>query len=94
MKHTYQIECFSDKWFKLFEGSLQFLQGYHDARQTLSPRLAYRIVRSDGKVIEESKARDDVSVGQIAGFPTAEQYENASRKAAAMADAIRERSKR
>lgn len=94
MTHQYQIECFTlGKWLKLFSGGVQFLQGYLDARSDLSPRLAYRIMRSDGKIVEEIKAREDVSVGIVAGFPTAEQYEAAAKRAFDMAAAIRARKK-
>jgi len=90
MKHSYHIESFAiGKWLKLFSGGLQFLQGYLDARSDMSPRLAYRIMRDDGRIIEEIAARDDVSVGMVAGFPTAEQYERAAQKALDMAKAIR-----
>lgn len=94
MKHSYKLECEAGKWYSLFEGGLQFLQGYLDAKKIMSPRLAHRIVRSDGKVIEEVAAREDVSVGMIAGFPTAEQYERAGSKAFDMARAIREQKQR
>ena len=95
MKYDYQIETFTiGKWLKLFSGGVQFLQGYLDARSDSSPRLAYRIVRSDGKIVEEIAARDDVSVGMIAGFPTAEQYEAAAERALAVARAIRQRDER
>lgn len=91
MKYEYHLECFTiGKWLKLFSGGVQFLQGYHDAKQDMSPRLAYRIVRSDGKIVEESKAREDVSIGMIAGFPTSEQYEAAAKKAMERAAAIRQ----
>jgi hypothetical protein len=94
MKHTYTLECNSGKWYKLFEGSLQFLQGYLDARKDSSPRLAYRIMRSDGRVMEEVGAREDVSIGQVAGWPTAEQYERAAARALERAKVIREHNER
>ena len=49
-------------------------------------------MRSDGRIIEEVAASDDVSIGQIAGWPTAEQYEKAASMALELAKAIREKS--
>lgn len=95
MKHSYHIECLTiGKWLKLFSGGLQFLQGYLDARSESSPRLAHRIMRSDGKIVEQIEAREDVSVGMVAGFPTAEQYEAAAQRALSKAAVIREQSER
>lgn len=91
MKHTYHLESFAiSQWLKILEGrSLQYCQGFLDARCDYAPRTAYRLVRSDGKIMEEVEARDDVVIGQIAGWPTAEQYENAANKALERAKAIR-----
>ena len=38
--------------------SLQFLKGYLEARRNTIPRLAYRIVRSDLKVVDGCEKRD------------------------------------
>lgn len=90
--HTYKLESnYLGEWRKLKEGSLQYLQGYLDARKDASPRLAYRLMRSDGKVMEEVAAREDVSIGMVAGWPTAAQYERAAERALEKAKAIRER---
>jgi hypothetical protein len=95
MKHEYRLESFYlDKWVTLKKSSLSYLQGYLDARKDASPRLAYRIIRSDGKIIEEIAAREDVSVGMIAGWPTAEQYEHAAKRALDKAEAIRNHNKK
>lgn len=92
MKHTYHLETFAiGKWLKIISGSLQYCQGYLDARKDYAPRLAYQLTRSDGKIIEALEARDDVSIGQVAGWPTAEQYEIAANKALDRAKAIRAR---
>jgi hypothetical protein len=89
--HTYKLESFYlERWMKIKEGGLQYLQGYLDARKDASPRPAYRLVRSDGKVMEEVALRQDVSLGMVAGWPTAEQYERAAEKALAQAKAIRQ----
>ena len=95
MSYDYQIETFAiGKWLRIVTGSREYCRGYLNARQDLSPRLAYRLMRSDGLIVDEYAARDDVSVGMVAGFPTAEQYEHAAQKALDMAKAIRERKQR
>lgn len=92
MKHEYHLESFAiGKWLKILQGSLQYCQGFLDARKDYAPRNAYRLMRSDGRVMEEVPARDDVNIGQIAGWPSAEQYESAANKALERAKAIRER---
>ena len=94
MTHTYYFESFyCGAWIRLLSDSLHFLRGYLHAKRDHSPRLAYRIVRGDGKIIDEVTAREDVSIGLVAGWPTPEQYEQAAAKALEMAKAIREREK-
>jgi len=88
-KFTYSLEVFClDKWTSLFPGNMQYLQGYLDAKKGYSPRLAHRIIRSDAKVVEEFKAKDEVSIGMVAGWPTAEQYRRAAAKAIEHAEYI------
>ena len=95
MKHGYRIETFYiGQWLKILTGSLQYCQGYLDARKDHSPRNAYRLIRDDCRIMEELEAREDVSIGQIAGWPTAEQYEQAADRALEMAAKIRERTPR
>jgi hypothetical protein len=96
MKHEYHLESFAHgAWVKFLKGfPLQYCQGFLDARKDHAPRLAYRLMRSDGRVMEEVAAREDVNIGQIAGWPSAEQYEAAANKALECAKAIRERSTR
>lgn len=53
------------------------------------PRNAKRMVRSDGKLMHEIKANDEVSIGMIASYPTPEQYERAANVALAKAARIR-----
>ena len=90
MKYTYYIETYAyDRWYKTTEGGLFYLQGYMDAKKHYAPRLHHRLVRSDGKIIEELPAREDVFIGMIAGWPTAEQYERAGNEALERAKAIR-----
>ena len=92
MKYDYHIETFAiGKWLNIVMGSREYCRGYLNARQDFSPRPAYRLMRSDGAIVDQYPARDDVSVGMIAGFPTAEQYELAAKRALDMAAAIRER---
>jgi len=49
------------------------------------------MVRSDGKIVDEVQAFDDVGIGQVAGWPTAEQYELAAERALEKAKKIREK---
>lgn len=81
MSHTYQIDTFyNGSWVKLRQAPMQYCLGFLDARKDYSPRNAYRITRSDGKVVSEIKELEDVSIGQVAGWPTAAQYERAAEK--------------
>lgn len=90
MKYTYSVEShFLGSWRKLFEESRDFCLGFLDARKDQAPRNAYRLTRSDGKVIVELPATEDVSIGMIAGWPTAEQYEFAAQRALVQAARIR-----
>jgi hypothetical protein len=91
MKYEYKVYVLNadDYWVKAVEGSLQFCRGYMYAKSDYAPRLAHRLVRSDGKIVEEFSANEDVSIGMIAGWPTAEQYVRAAARAMARAEAIR-----
>ena len=96
MKYTYQIEILSaEQWVTILrDRSLHWCHGYLEAKSEFSPRLGHRIVRSDNKVIDEFPPGEDVNIGMIAGWPTAEQYERAANKALAQATFIRERDRR
>ncbi len=95
MKYEYYLETFViGKWLKILQGSLQYCQGFLDARKDYSPRPAYRLMRSDGRVMEEVPAREDVKIGLIAGWPTAEQYEAAANEALERAKVIRDSANR
>lgn len=93
MKYTYTVESFYlEKWAPIIRGeSRDYCLGYFDRTQEFSPRNAYRVVRSDGKVMAERKGDADVSIGMIAGWPTPEQYEGAAQRALDQAKRIRER---
>lgn len=92
MKYSYRVEVqLSNKnWFKIHNAALEFCRGYLNAKKDYSPRLAHRIIRSDGKIIEEFSACEDVSIGMIVGWPTAGQYESAAKRALECAKKIRE----
>ena len=51
----------------------------------------HRVVRDDGEVVESWSVKTEVSVGMVAGFPSAEQYEDAARVAFDSAAEIRRR---
>lgn len=83
MKHTYWIEWQDPTlgWTRPLgsDDSLVYWRGYLDRhRECGGPRLACRIVRGDGKVIEEVPAIDDATIGAVAGFPTWQQYARAA----------------
>lgn len=91
MKYTYSVEAFFiDKWVKLLTDTRDFCSGYITACQYDSPRNAYRLMRSDGKVIAELKAATEVCIGMVAGWPAPEQYEAAAKRALDQAARIRE----
>lgn len=95
-RHTYRLEMQGPRgeWFTpagLGDETRGFVLGYLIGRgDAPPPRLAMRAVRSDGQVIEERAAETEVSIGQIAGWPTPEQYETAAKRAMATAAQIRQ----
>lgn len=80
-----------DKWVTLFTETRDFCLGYLTHAGYSQPRNAMRIVRSDGKVINEIKLSDEVNIGMIASWPTPEQYESAAKRALEQASIIRAR---
>lgn len=89
-KHTYVVESLHNgKWIELFENTRDYCLGYVSHVQYCAPRKAYRIVRSDGKVMKELPAAEDCSIGMVAGWPTPEQYEGAAQRALEQAARIR-----
>jgi len=94
--YTYHIECpymdDADNFVPFLRGmSRGYCNGYLDAMRGQTPRVHLRTVRSDGKVIDEVLPYNDVSIGQVAGWPTAQQYEGAAARALETAAKIRER---
>ncbi len=69
-----------------YTGGLEYLRGvlaHH--REAPGPRLAYRIVRSDGRVMEIVSSREEASIGMVLGWPTANQYAQAAINALGLA---------
>lgn len=92
MKHAYSVETyFIDKWVALLpQTTRDYCLGYLAACRFDAPRNAYRLMRSDGKVVQEIPSDPDVRIGMVAGWPTPEQYEGAAQRALAQAARIRE----
>ena len=92
-KYTYRIECsYGERWIKIIQNSTRdYCRGYLHARMESAPRPHYRLIRSDEVIIDDIPEVQDVQIGMIAGWPTAEQYERAAEKALAKAAAIRKR---
>jgi hypothetical protein len=84
-----------DEWIPITSGTRCYCLGFFDARQDLAPRLAMAVVQcspqGDRKVIASAPAKDKLHIGQVAGFPTPEQYEAAAAKALTTAQHIRSR---
>lgn len=94
-KHTYSVQVYSEtlgKWHSVIAGeSRGFAEGYALGHIDLpAPRLALRVVRDDGKVMQEHPADAELSLGMVAGFPSAEQYETAAANALESAKRLRE----
>ena len=89
MKYTYALESyFMEKWTVIVRDTRDFCLGYLASAKNYAPRNALRLIRSDGKVTHETPAVDEISIGQVASYPTPEQYHAAARRAIAMASAI------
>ena len=84
-KYTYRlaVQDARGEWVTTFVGmSLAEGRGYlwcH--RDTPAPREALRLVRSDGRIMEESAADATVSIGAGVGFPCAGDYARAALRA-------------
>lgn len=89
-KYTYKVLVqIGDQWIRLVEDSKDFCMGYMHRSSEYSPRLAMRVVRSDGKVIDFIERSDEVQIGMVASWPRPSQYEAAARRALATAEQIR-----
>jgi hypothetical protein len=93
--YAFQLHL-GNQWLTVATGSKDYCLGYFQARLAYSPRLAQRVLhrpnQGPSKVTVESPAVEEVHIGQMAGFPSAEQYEAAAAKALAAAQHIRSRS--
>ena len=92
-KYTYGIQCAYGGGWNLFikEETRDYCEGYMRRAIDDLPRNHLQMVRNDGKVMMELKAYEDVGIGQIAGFPTPEQYERAANVALEKAARLRAR---
>lgn len=89
-KYTYKAEVHTGgSWYRLFEMPKDYCLGYIGRARESSPRLAMRVIRSDGVVIDSIEKSDDVQIGMVASWPRPEQYEAAARRALATAEQIR-----
>lgn len=84
MKHVYsiQVQLEDGSWRDLHGLSMQqrsYLAGYLACvRSSPGPRLAHRLVRDDGREVDSTPAVEQVSIGMVAGWPTADQYQAAA----------------
>jgi hypothetical protein len=92
--YTYSIRSYypeyKEPWIA-FKKDLnrQYAEGYFSAlREHPSPRPHTQLVRSDGKVVDEFEAHEEVHIGMVAGFATAEQLRRAAQKALERADRL------
>lgn len=98
-KFTYSIQFLDGtNWITPYgfnQLSKGYAEGYFDCyTQQPGPRLACRVLRSDGELHLEASEKTEVSIGMIAGWPTPEQYEEAAQRALDKAADIRERTLR
>lgn len=83
------------KWRQHFVCTRDYGQGWLDRHRSMpGPRIAARLVDGSGRVVAEAAKLTEVSIGQVAGHPTAEQYERAAAEALERARLIRERERR
>ena len=92
--YTYSIRSYypeyKESWIA-FKKDLnkQYAQGYFNAlRERPSPRPHTQLVRSDGVVVDEFEAIEEVHIGMVAGYPSSEQLRRAAKKALERADRI------
>ena len=95
-KYTYSIRSYypeyKEPWIT-FKKDLnkQYAESYFFAlRESPSPRPHTQLVRSDGKIVDEFEAFEEVRIGMVAGYPNAGQLRRAAQKALDRADRIDE----
>lgn len=89
-KWSVQVRRTGGEWRTVFVCLRSYGEGWLDHhRESGGPRCAMRLLSPDGVIVATAEALDEVSVGMIAGWPTAEQYELAGETALAKAAAIR-----
>jgi hypothetical protein len=96
-KYTYAVEAeWLEGWRPIIDAETRdFCRGYVAShRHHPGPRVTVRTVRSDGMVFDCAPGEERASLGMVAGFPTAEQYERAAERALASAAEVREREAR
>lgn len=95
MRHVYYIEFLIDGVWSRTAGCAcgrEFGHGYLAAlREGHGPRLAARLMRDDGKEVDFTTALEEVSIGPVAGHPTAAQYRAAAAHALAKAEELEKR---
>ena len=90
-KHSYYLETYhNDAWVQHpWTVGLEYGRGYiAHRRESPGPRLAMRLVRDDGRVMDDAPGLADASIGIVAGWPTEAQYRAAARRADAAADEV------
>lgn len=85
-KYYYLVQCRNDRgeWVEIARDTLSFCLGYFFARKECNIaglNQAWRVIREDGKLIDECVERNELALGMIVGFPTIQQYISASIKA-------------
>lgn len=95
-RSDWRIEAYGfGKWHTLLMCTRGYGEGWLDHhREAPGPRCAQRLLDPQGRVRGEVEAIDEVSIGMIAGHPTAEQYERAAAVATERARLIRQHQKR
>ena len=80
-RHTYRMEAQDHgRWVVIMgEVGLEYGRGWlAHHRQLPGPRLAIRLVRSDGREVDSVSRDEEASIGMHAGTPTADDYRAAA----------------
>lgn len=97
-KHRWQVQALchagtpDEKWVKIVEDTRAYCMGYLEGRRDIKPpRLAMRVIDVVANHVVALLNEDStVSIGAVAGFPTARQYMNAATEAMAKARVLQE----